>query len=86
MCCIVRKQDFCLCENKAADQLRSNCEADQHLSVHYMDGTLPLLPKVCFVVCDNGFSQIFYDCSNVEEIFSWHNIASSLSQNVQQKF
>ena len=42
--------------------------------------------KVCFVVCDNGFSQIFYNCSNVEEIFSWHNIASSLSQNMQQKF
>ena len=42
--------------------------------------------KVCFVVCDNGFSQIFYNCSNVEEIFSWHNIASSLSQNVQQNF
>ena len=29
--------------------------------------------KVCFVVCDNGFSQIFYNCSKVEEIFSWHN-------------
>ena len=29
--------------------------------------------KVCFVVSDNGFSQIFYNCSNVEEIFSWHN-------------
>ena len=28
---------------------------------------------VCFVVCDNGFPQIFYNCSNVEEIFSWHN-------------
>ena len=27
---------------------------------------------VCFVVCDNGFLQIFYNCSNVEEIFSWH--------------
>ena len=25
---IVRKQDFCLCENKDADQLCSNCEAD----------------------------------------------------------
>ena len=29
--------------------------------------------KICFVVCDNGFSQIFYNCSNVEEIFSRHN-------------
>ena len=28
---IVRKQDYCLCENKGADQLRSNCEADQRL-------------------------------------------------------
>ena len=44
------------------------------------------LPKVCFVVCDNGFSQIFYNCSNVEEIFSLYNIASSLLQNMQQKF
>ena len=25
---ILRKPDFCLCENKGADQLRSNCEAD----------------------------------------------------------
>ena len=25
--------------------------------------------KVCFVVCDNGFSHIFYNCSNVEEYF-----------------
>ena len=26
----MRKLDFCLCENKGADQLRSNCKADQH--------------------------------------------------------
>ena len=26
-----KKTEFCLCENKGADQLRSNCEADQHL-------------------------------------------------------
>ena len=32
-----------------------------------------LIVNVCFVVCDSGFSQIFYNCSNVEEIFSWHN-------------
>ena len=42
---IVRKPDFCLCENKGADQLRSNCEADQRLCFHYMDSTIPLLPK-----------------------------------------
>ena len=27
----MRKADFCLCENKGADQLRSNCKADQCL-------------------------------------------------------
>ena len=26
--------------------------------------------SVYFVVCDNDFSQIFYNCSNVEEIFT----------------
>ena len=39
-----------------------------------------------FLVSDNGFSQIFYNFSNVDTIFSWHNRASSLSQNVQQNF
>ena len=35
----------CLCENKGADQLRSNCEADQRLCFRYMDSTIPLLSK-----------------------------------------
>ena len=42
---IVRKPDFCLCENKGADQLRSNCEADQRLCFRYMNSKIPLLPK-----------------------------------------
>ena len=41
----MRKPDFCLCENKGADQLRSNCEADQRLCVRYTDSTLSLLIK-----------------------------------------
>ena len=41
----MRKTDICLCENTDADQLRSNCEADQHLCFRYMDSTIPLLPK-----------------------------------------
>ena len=28
MSLVVRKPDFCICENKDADQLRGNCEAD----------------------------------------------------------
>ena len=42
---IVRKPDFCLGENKGADQLRSNCEADQRLCFRYMDSTISLLLK-----------------------------------------
>ena len=41
----MRKPDFCLCENKGADQLRSNCEADQRLCFRYTDSTIPFLSK-----------------------------------------
>ena len=41
----MRKPDFCICENKGADQLRSNGEADERLCFHYTDSTIPLLPK-----------------------------------------
>ena len=36
----MRKPDFCLCENKGADQLCSNCEADQRLCFRYTDSTI----------------------------------------------
>ena len=36
-------QFLLLCENKGADQLRSNCEVDQHLCFRYTDSTIPLL-------------------------------------------
>ena len=54
---------------------------------HEINLLLPnyMLPKVRFLVSDNGFSQIFCNCLNVDEIFSWPNWAFSLSQNVQQK-
>ena len=42
---IVRKRDYCLCENKGADQLRGNREADQRLCFRYSDSTIPLLLK-----------------------------------------
>ena len=45
MGCVVRKPSFCICENKYADQLHSNCAADQRLCFRYMDSTIPLLPK-----------------------------------------
>ena len=43
---VMRKPDCFLCENKGADQLRSNWEADQRLCFfRYMDSTIPLLSK-----------------------------------------
>ena len=42
---VMRKPTFCICENKGADQLRSNCEADQRLCFCYMDSTVPLVSK-----------------------------------------
>ena len=41
----MRKRDFCIYENKDADQLRGDREADQRLCFRYTDGTIPLLPK-----------------------------------------
>ena len=41
----MRKPDFCICENKDADQLCGNREADQRLCFRYTDSTVPLLPK-----------------------------------------
>ena len=42
---VMRKPAFCLCENKDADQLHGDCEADQRLCFRYIDSTIPLLPK-----------------------------------------
>ena len=39
------KPAICIGENKSADQLRSNCEADQCLCFRYTDSTIPLLSK-----------------------------------------
>ena len=41
----MRKPDFCLGENKGADQLRGNREADQRLCFRYTDSTISLLLK-----------------------------------------
>ena len=39
------KPTICIGENKGADQLRSNCEADQRLCFRYSDSIVPLLLK-----------------------------------------
>ena len=45
MSLFIRKPDFCIWENKDADQLRGNREADQRLCFPYTDSTIPLLSK-----------------------------------------
>ena len=46
----MRKPAFCICENKGADQLRGNREADQRLCFRYIDSTIPLLSFVTVLV------------------------------------
>ena len=41
----MRKPTFCICENKDADQLRGNREADQRLCFCYLDSMIPILSK-----------------------------------------
>ena len=40
---IMRNPDFCLCQNKSTDQLRSKCTADQRICFRYKDSAIPLL-------------------------------------------
>ena len=40
---VMRKPYFCLCVNKGADHLCSNCTADQRLCFRYSDSTISLL-------------------------------------------
>ena len=60
--CVMRKPEFGICENKDADQLRGDCEADQRLCFRYTDSTIPLLseskifkPLAIFCDCPVGF-------------------------------
>ena len=48
----MRKPTICIGENKAADQLRGNCEADQRLCFRYTDSKIPLLSKSLTIFCD----------------------------------
>ena len=45
MSLVVRKPAFCIFENKDADQLRGNREADQRLCFRQTDSKIPLLSK-----------------------------------------
>ena len=76
----MRKPAFCIiCENKDADQLRSNSEADQRLCFCYMDSTIPLLSKsemfkLLAISCDCIAWFVSDQVGNPEDRFS-HNEA-----------
>ena len=42
------KPTICIGENKGADQLRGNCEANQRLCLRYLDSTIPPLLNTKF--------------------------------------
>ena len=66
----MRKPAFYICENKDADQLRSNCAADQRLCFRYMDSAIPLLSKTLAIFggCTSRFVSDLV--GNPEEVFS----------------
>ena len=45
MSLVMRKPDFCICENKGADQLCGNHKSDQGLCFRQIDSTIPLFSK-----------------------------------------
>ena len=49
----MRKPDFCICENKDADQLCGNRTANQRLCFRYTDSTNPLLTNPKSQVSNN---------------------------------
>ena len=66
MSLVIRKPDFCICENKDADQLRGNCEADQRLCFCHMDSAIPLLifylnPKFQAVAVQPGLCRTWLE-------------------------
>ena len=64
------KPTICIGENKDADQLRANREADQRLCFSYLDSTIPLLLK--FEI--SGFFSLFCACTGwfVSDLFGNH--------------
>ena len=70
----MRKPDFCICENKDADQLCGNSEADQRLCFRYTDSTIPLLSKPLAILCGCTARFVSDLVGNPEDRFS-HNEA-----------
>ena len=80
---VVENKAFCICENKVADQLRGNHEADQRLCFRYTDCTIPLLFKIqdfkpLAILCGCRAWFVWDLVGNPEDRFS-HNEAHTLT-------
>ena len=76
---VMRKPDFCICENKGADQLCGNRTTDQRLCFRYTDSTITLLSKFEFfkplaIFCGSTARFVWDLVGNPEDRFS-HNEA-----------
>ena len=87
------KPTICIGENKGADQLRSNCEADQHFCFRYSDSTIPLQLKssfLCLYRCvqkphcwfSHEVAQIFVT-AEIECMFDKAHVYSSTSMVIK---
>ena len=60
----MRGPAFCICENKDADRLRGNREADRRLCFRYIDSTIPLVPEY-------EISSLGLSCVSVQPGLCW---------------
>ena len=70
------KPTFRIGENKGADQLHRNCEANQRLCFRYMDSTIPLLLK-SKISSFNSFSAVWFVSDLVGNPNCWFSHAKA---------
>ena len=66
----MRKPDFCICENKDADQLHSNCAADQRLCFRSTYSTIRNFKSLA-VLCSCKARFVSDMVENTEDRFSY---------------
>ena len=84
----MRKQTFCICENKDADQLRGKREADQRLCFRYTDNIIPLLskPQAIFCSCTALFVSDQVGNQNICFLVTQHISGAALSRRPLRQF
>ena len=84
-----------MCENKDADQLRGNHEADQRLCFRYIASTIPLLPKniiSCLlpssVAVQPGLcgTRLIFGCMKIKELFHYMTHSAFTEEKIMREF